>query len=520
MTSPITDVFRSVAMRPFPFIHRCMEPLPQGSKQRKGTVVKRRIIGVVGATALVAALAGTAFGIWLPFDIGLRQQNQLYDLSGPLYGVRGALKHSSTESVSQAQADAEPRSLITLADSLHARVVTSGVAGADIDMMAFYPNAFHPKWLIACNEGGPDQPGLQRINIQTGEVATIVTGTSACDPVHATPWGTYVFGEEEDDGHLYELIDPLDTTDVVLDRATGTTSGGTGAENIVRRDALGFLAFEGIGVLPSGVVYYGDENRPFEGAPGGAYYKFIPASPWVGGDVSSLDESPLIDGDVYGLRLGKREASGGTEPDPGTDYGQGMNFGLGTWIAMDSDDLRAEAAAKSLTGYYRPEDLAFDGKAFKQGTIRFCGPNTGNEGENHYFGETICVTDGTFAEALENSATPELQQFVVGNPEQAMMDNIAYQPNKGNWLINEDGAGPDVGRNNDIWDCLRDGRDDDLLSDGCVRVATLNDLTAETTGGVFTASGKRYFVSIQHNVTGFGVVLEITGWTTFGPGAH
>jgi len=69
-----------------------------------------------------------------------------------------------------------------------------------------------------------------------------------------------------------------------------------------------------------------------------------------------------------------------------------------------------------------------------------------------------------------------------------------------------------VGRNNDLWSCLEDGRDDDRLSDGCVRVGTLNDLNAEWTGGVFDASGQRFFVSIQHNVTGHGVILEITGW--------
>jgi hypothetical protein len=45
-----------------------------------------------------------------------------------------------------------------------------------------------------------------------------------------------------------------------------------------------------------------------------------------------------------------------------------------------------------------------------------------------------------------------------------------------------------------------------------VRIASINDLTAETTGGVFDASGRRYFVSVQHNVTGHGIVLEITGW--------
>ena len=47
---------------------------------------------------------------------------------------------------------------------------------------------------------------------------------------------------------------------------------------------------------------------------------------------------------------------------------------------------------------------------------------------------------------------------------------------------------------------------------GCVRIGTLNDLNAEWTGGIFDATGERFFVSVQHNVTGHGVILEITGW--------
>jgi secreted PhoX family phosphatase len=35
---------------------------------------------------------------------------------------------------------------------------------------------------------------------------------------------------------------------------------------------------------------------------------------------------------------------------------------------------------------------------------------------------------------------------------------------------------------------------------------------AEWTGGIFDASGTRFFVSIQHNVTGTGTILEIDGW--------
>jgi hypothetical protein len=130
-----------------------------------------------------------------------------------------------------------------------------------------------------------------------------------------------------------------------------------------------------------------------------------------------------------------------------------------------------------------------------------------------YYGETTCISDGTLAQATANSARPEVQLFVQGSPEYAMPDNVAYQPGRGNWVIHED-AETDYLRphNNDLWDCLPDGADPDLLSDGCIRIATLNDLSAEWTGGIFDATGQRFYVSVQHNMTGKGTVLEITGW--------
>jgi secreted PhoX family phosphatase len=175
-------------------------------------------------------------------------------------------------------------------------------------------------------------------------------------------------------------------------------------------------------------------------------------------------------------------------------------------------NLRAQTASLKLTGYYRPEDLEVDPEALAAGRVRFCGNNTGNEDEDHTWGEAICATDGTLAEATDNKAIPEVQYFVIGTSELAMMDNMAFQPGRHNWILHEDGAGPDVGRNNDLWDCLEDGEDDDSLSDGCVRVATLNDLNAEWTGGIFDATGRNFYVSVQHNVTGHGVILKITGW--------
>jgi hypothetical protein len=109
-----------------------------------------------------------------------------------------------------------------------------------------------------------------------------------------------------------ELIDPLHTTGVSLDRATGTFSGGSGAANLTARPALGRLSFEGLAIYPSGVTYFGDENRPAQGVGGGAYFKFIPASlrdPGAGA-ITTLADSPCASpGNIYGLRLGLRLAA-------------------------------------------------------------------------------------------------------------------------------------------------------------------------------------------------------------------
>ena len=471
-----------------------------------------RRVSVVSIALLVGVASGA--GAWSGFDFGVWRDLELRAGSRLLFGIGKPLKESSTETVDAATAEADPRVLATLAKGLRASVVTTAAnAGANLDMIALWPNSAHPTHLIACNETAEaTEPGVQRIRLSDGQVETILFGTLDCDPVRRTPWGTIIVGEEDGtDGQILEIIHPLETTDVAFDHSTGAASGGTGAANVVSRRALGRLSFEGIALYPNGVMYYGDENRPGTGTAGGAYFKFIPTTPWAGGDIADLSQSPLTSGAIYGLRLGKR---GGN-----TDYGQGSNTGLGTWVAIPpaadpsvGQNLRAQAASLRLNGYYRPEDLDIDLEALGRGDVRFCGNNTGNEDADRNWGEAICITDGTVSAATANTAVPELQYLVIGTPELAMMDNMAYQPGRGNWILHEDGTGPDVGRNNDLWSCLDDGKDDDSLSDGCVRVATLNDLTAEWTGGVFDASGRNFYVSVQHNVTGHGVILRISGW--------
>jgi hypothetical protein len=101
-----------------------------------------------------------------------------------------------------------------------------------------------------------------------------------------------------------------------------------------------------------------------------------------------------------------------------------------------------------------------------------------------------------------------------------MVDNMAYEPRRGNWTFHTDRDavemdatdGPGYPLNNSVWMCLEDGADVDSLTDGCIRVANLNDLNAESTGGVFDAYGKHYYFSVQHNVTGHGTILDVTGW--------
>lgn len=473
------------------------------------------ILGLTGAIALftTASADDDGFGRGGGSGFGALRDGLLKSLSMPLFGIGRPVDEASTESIDAATAEANPLDLVTLARGLRARVVSAQAdLGPNIDMMTLYPKQ-HPTHIIACNEQGPTQPGLQRIRLSDGHVETILTGTNSCDPAHITPWGTVVFGEESgSSGTMLEVIDPLHTTGVVYDRVAHTLSGQDAA-NVVERPALGHLSFEGVVTYPSGITYYGDENRPGQGVAGGAYFKFIPTVPWMGGaPISSLTQSPLASGGVYGLRLGKRSGD--------TDYGQGTETGLGTWVpvvnAYDAD-LRAAAAALSLTGYYRPEDGNLDEHALANGNVRFCANNTGNESNDQSWGNTICVTDGTLDEALANTALPAVQLFVVGTPQFSMMDNIAYRPGARTWVIHEDRdavemTGGPYPFNDSIWMCLEDGADADTLSDGCIRIATLNDLNAESTGGFFDDSGRHYYFSVQHNVTGHGVILDVTGW--------
>lgn len=483
----------------------------------------------VAVPAIVAAMASTAAAS----DFGEKTEQLAKALSVRLFGVIDPLDASSTISLTAEQAEADPSKLMTAARGLRVSVVSADVnLGPNIDQMVLWPDDIKPTHLIACNEQGAGQVAVQRINLKTGVPENIISsGLSSCDPARVTPWGTVLVGEEAGtSGRLFEILDPLNTTGVII-TGSGAATVSSDPVHVARRGAVGQFSFEGLALMPNGVLYSSDENRPGSGNPGGAIVKFIPSALWAGGaPISDLSQSPLTDGTLWGMRIGR---NGGN-----TDFGQGNEFGRGVWVQMQTSsdqaptNLRSQALALKLTSYYRPEDMFVDLEALESGDVRFCGTNTGQdiEGQDNHFGEVYCITDGTVAEAagittttqtvggttytINTASVPEYQPLVIGNLQLAMMDNVAYQPGSGNILVNEDGEGPVYAtpRNNDIWDCLDDGDDEDNLSDACVRVMTLNDLNAESTGGLFDGKGETYYVSVQHNVTGHGVVLKVTGW--------
>ena len=459
----------------------------------------RRLRAIVAAIAIAALTAGSVYAI-AKSDPGAAYLHDLSAQSTALFGfgkpLDGGIKGTFDGPGDQA---------VELAAGLTAQLVSDRV-GEDADMIALWPNDDHPTHAIICNEidstvgDGIGVGTVQRVELSSGDVEDIATGTISCDPIHRTAWGTIEFGEEAGNvGRFYELLDPLHTTGVTINRVAGTTSDPA---HIVARKAIGQLSFESIVTLPDGTTYYGDELRPSAGKPGGGIYKFVPSTAWSGGaPITSLSQSPLVAGSVYALRLATPGRNFG-------DYGQGTNIGAGKWVSLATPadpttfNLAAAAtAAGGYTGYYRPEDMDLGPIAWADGRFRACWNNTGNDTAAQW-GETLCLEDeATSDAAFPTGHKPQVSVFVVGNSQLRMPDNLDFQPGTGILYILQDAttSAEDPNRTNDaVWACLPDGSDPDTLTDGCLRVMNLKDGEAEFTGIEFLGDGHSFLIHLQH----------------------
>jgi len=434
-------------------------------------------------------------------DFGKKWEDKLYIESEKYFGFDGAKKEGYSTNVSRKDAD-EASDAILLADGLTASFLTREAANK-ADLFNFYPTA-NPTHIFSCIEGGSEEinsttakrnPSVQSWDLETGEVKTVLRGMERCDGLRATPWGTLVATEETNDGALYEIIDPLNVENhQIIDRANGTVVDGVGSSTpstkIIKRQVMAEMAWEGLTVLESGIIIGGDELRPgtaVDDADGGAIFKFVPSTPRTAtGNITDLSESPLVSGTNYAMQVSCKDSK--------QQFGQGCEVGNATWIEVNAATARADADANGATGYYRPEDLHRDTTFVGEDAddMKFCWTNTGNEGASH-FGEIMCAVDSEPLEVGNGVLTTVVNRFIEGNEEFTSVDSLDIHP------VTGDIYGIEDHKNGDIWACLKDGADKDIKSDGCVRLLSVKDQSAEPTGFIFSPDGSKAYLSIQHS---------------------
>ncbi|HED15976.1 MAG TPA: DUF839 domain-containing protein [Gammaproteobacteria bacterium] len=458
-------------------------------------------------------------------DFGIGVEQSLKNHSDKLFGVGSVLDKPAPRSSSNYRRPGQPADQqLLLASGLKVEYLTREAAD-QTDMMALWPDDNNPSHLITCveksrssiDESGRLNPSIQRIDLRSGQVVTMVRGLSRCDGIRRTPWHTILVGEEVIDGAAWEIFEPLKVTEQLIhDRADKLVSDPL---HIAKRPELGIKAWEGLAVYPNGVVVSVDETRP------GAIYRFVPRQFWQGQALQSLDQSPLASGSLYAMLLD----CVGTTPHSNTLKNAGCQVGNGYWLVVDAESARHSARNEGATPMYRAEDMHLD-PAYTGAGVRFCWTNTGNPKTRH-FAEVMCAVDhhpDAYLQALDTTsnktrlvtetnqvASVTVKRFIQGDPIFHSFDNLEFQQGSGNLYVIEDRA------NGSIYACLPDGEDRDLRSDGCIRIASVIDSSAKPTGFLFNAAGTTAYLSLQHSkdkhmplVDGFRSddILKITGF--------
>ena len=279
---------------------------------------------------------------------------------------------------------------------------------------------------------------MQRIDLATGAVETIVTGTTACDPIRRTAWGTIVFGEEAGNtGQLYELIDPLrhDRRDAGPDDRRVQRRHEPAEPGATRRARSPVVRGARV-CWPTASCTTATSCGPRTARPVvRTTSSFPPPRSRASAPITQLADSPLASGSVFALKVGRR-SGGNTTSGRATTRASAR----GCRCAAASARCRRRATNVDLGAFAtsQPADrlLPARGPRDRPGHAAVGqGPALRQQhrqrGQRPHFGETVCITDGTVASRWPNTAIPTVQYFVVGNPQFAMMDNLALQPGFG-----------------------------------------------------------------------------------------
>ncbi len=202
------------------------------------------MIDIKVTNLLAAMIIALAPGLATASDFGAKTEKLMHAQSNQLFGIQKGLKDSAPATTGAFRSESQSASdQILLAKGLKAEYVTRNAANVT-DMMVLWPTS-NPTHLITCVEAGRQDlgmgkfnPSVQRIDLATGSVETILRGMTACDGIKTTAWGTVLVSEETSTGKAYEIASPLFTTEnTVIDRTTGEITGNT-AENVVIRQTL------------------------------------------------------------------------------------------------------------------------------------------------------------------------------------------------------------------------------------------------------------------------------------------
>jgi len=148
--------------------------------QRARSRLAWRALRVPLAVIVAASLAAGTVAAITKQDPGKAYQHSLAAQSKPLFGFGHPLQAGATGST-----DAPGAAAVEAAGGLTVSVVSDKV-GEDADMIALWPNHSSPSVAFICNEidstaaGNVGKPTVQRVDLATGDVTDLITGTTSC----------------------------------------------------------------------------------------------------------------------------------------------------------------------------------------------------------------------------------------------------------------------------------------------------------------------------------------------------